>query len=306
MEHCPLFDCAEAEQSATRCICDYILTERLNKIDSPKKVLRFNYGASPQGTRCGANGGEDVRESTSCLPDSVGSILRSEHLGHCHSTKTGQDGTSKVVVNGGVTIPSAPIRTVDLRQLHDGRKQLANDYYYHLMDFKKNKKLGCIAMRDSLHIIRGHFGDADEAEDNHPIRALNKQQRVKRSEYHFCSVKMSPNTNSTNPHVLCLGDNVGRLLFYDYVRGKYVHSIYKRNHCRISVVDWRNHFNSRNGIVAAGSLDKAVRVYDDRTYAQCHKLKWHKGEVGDWCFCECTDLLIGSKCTHCFVDWLVL
>ena len=48
-------------------------------------------------------------------------------------------------------------------------------------------------------------------------------------------------------------DNVGRFLFYDYIRGSYLNIIYKSNECRIY---WKNHYNANNGSVAVGSLDK--------------------------------------------------
>eukprot|EP01083_Nonionella_stella_P021830 60446_1 len=275
--HHHLQECAHFNTSNTNeidCVCKYILTQRLNYNESPRKVLKFDSIPSEMEGDCNDNNTMNI----SCLPNKVQSIMRN------NKNRVVVDRTARRMnenvdnANQSVSIPSEPIKNIELRSKHK-YKQLANDYYYHLMDFKINQNLGCIAIKDSLHIIRGHFGDLDHAEDNKYVQILNKNENISRKDYHFCSIKLSPNSNSQNAHVLCLGDNFGRLLFYDYVRGMYVACIHKTNECRISVIDWKNHYNARNGMIAAGSLDKNIRIYDDRSYQQIDKLKYHRGEV---------------------------
>ncbi len=65
------------------------------------------------------------------------------------------------------------------------------------------------------------------------------------------------------------------LTFYDYIRCKYILTIPKNNETRISVIDWKNSIATNNGIFAVGSLDKYIRIYDDRFGAQqIYKLKY--------------------------------
>ena len=147
------------------------------------------------------------------------------------------------------------------------------------MDFRENENFGCIVIKDCLHLIGGHFGDLNKSENNEYLYDLNKSESINKCDFHFCSIRFSPNNNYKNENILCLGDNCGRLLFYDYIRGQYLQEIYKSNQCRISVIDWKNFYNSNNGIIAVGSVDKLIRIYDDRNYKQCFKLKYHFGEV---------------------------
>jgi len=256
------------------CLCAYILKNRINYQYSPRKVLQYT-------PKKEASNQEAVEPSISCLGDDVRAVMKS----HDNDNQSASSSSAVIAASNHapLNIPDGPMKNIDLTSdAHNHQHNtLLNDYYYHLMDFQSNANLGCIVIGDAVHIISGHFGDLQDAEDNSYIEAENKRQHVNQDEYHFCAVKLAPRRgNHSNAHQLCLGDTAGRLLFYDYVRGQYIHQTVKSNNCRISVIDWCSCPQSYNGLVAVGSLDKLVRIYDDRNATKSAiKLRFHRGEV---------------------------